>query len=182
MRGIVRLIPTRKIRDGGELARDVVAGPPGTAPLLRAGVKLSARYATLLPKAGVGSVWIADELGADIDVVEPLTPETRAKVYRATADALRSAGGSLKAGSGMPRQVVESLAAVAGSMVTALLALPEAALALDDLNAFDDYTHRHSVQVTLLGLLIARRTWQSEGWTDYRGKRRTDRIDDRMRK
>src|SRR3954452_16895175 len=110
----VRLIPSRKIRDGVQLARDVVAGPPGTAPLLRAGVTLSARYATLLPKAGVGSVWVHDELGADIDVVEPLTPETRAKVHRATADALRSAGGSLKAGSGMPRQVLESLADVAG--------------------------------------------------------------------
>src|SRR3954451_9134709 len=120
MRVSVRLIPTRKIRDGVELARDVVAGPPGTAPLLRAGVQLSARYATLLPKAGVGSVWIQDELGAGIDVVEPLTPETRAKVHRVTADALRSAGGSLK-GSGMPRQVLESLADVAGSMVNDLL-------------------------------------------------------------
>ena len=36
-----------------ELARDIVAGPPGTAPLLRAGVKLSARYAELLPKIGL---------------------------------------------------------------------------------------------------------------------------------
>jgi len=51
-----------------------------------------------------------------------------------------------------------------------------------DLNAFDDYTHKHSVQVTLLGLLIARRAWQTDGWIDYRGHRRFDRIDDRMRK
>ena len=28
----VRLIPSRKIRDGVELARDIVAGPPGTRP------------------------------------------------------------------------------------------------------------------------------------------------------
>ena len=60
--------------------------PVSTTPWrwsLRAGVKLSARYATLLPKAGVGSVWIEDDLGESIDVVEPLTPETRAKVHRA---------------------------------------------------------------------------------------------------
>ena len=55
-------------------------------------------------------------------------------------------------------------------------------MALDDLGAFDDYTHRHSVQVTMIGLLIARRAWRTEGWTDYRGRRRMDRIDDRMRK
>src|SRR3954454_9996548 len=182
MRMFVRLIPTRKIRDGAELARDIVNGPPGTAPLLRAGVKLSAHYATLLPKAGVGSVWIEDDLGADIDVPETLTPETRAKVHRVTAQAISAANGALRNGSGMPHTVVESLADVATAMVEDLLDCPEAAMALDDLNSFDDYTHRHSVQVTLLGLLIARRAWQTEGWTDYRGRRRTDRIEDRMRK
>src|SRR3954452_14805002 len=97
----VRLIPSRKIRDGVQLARDVVAGPPGTAPLLRAGVKLSARYAALLPQAGVGSVWIHAELGEATDVVEPLAPETRAKVHKATAGALRAAGSALRSDSGM---------------------------------------------------------------------------------
>jgi HD-GYP domain-containing protein (c-di-GMP phosphodiesterase class II) len=178
----VRLISSRKIRDGVELARDVVAGPPGTAPLLRAGVKLSSRYADLLPKAGVGSVWIEDELGADIEIAEPLTAETREKVHKATAGALSAAGTALRSGTGMPRDIVESLGEVASSMVNDLLDCPEAALALDDLNAFDDYTHKHSVQVTILGLLIARRVWQTDGWLDYRGRRRFDRIEDRMRK
>ena len=156
--------------------------PPGNGAVAARGVKLSARYATLLPKAGVGSVWIEDELGADIDIVEPLTPETRAKVHKATYDAITAANSALRTGSGMPHTVVESLADVAASMVQDLLDCPEAALALDDLNAFDDYTHRHSVQVTLLGLLIARRAWQTDGWIDYRGRRRMDRIEDRMRK
>ena len=153
----VRLIPSRKIRDGVELARDIVAGPPGTAPLLRAGVRLSARYAELLPKSGIGSVWIEDDLGEAIDVAEPLTPETRAKVHRATGDAITAAGTALRSGTGMPTAVVESLSDVAVAMVEDLLDCPDAALALDDLSAFDDYTHRHSVQVTVLGLLIARR-------------------------
>jgi HD-GYP domain-containing protein (c-di-GMP phosphodiesterase class II) len=82
----------------------------------------------------------------------------------------------------MPPAIVESLADVAGAMVEDLLDCPDAALALDDLSAFDDYTHRHSVQVTVLGLLIARRTWSVDGWTDFRGRRRTDRLDERMRK
>jgi hypothetical protein len=125
--GIVRLIPTRKIRDGVELARDIVNGPPGTAPLLRAGVKLSARYATLLPKAGIASVWIEDDLGADIDIVEPLTPETRAKVHRATAEAITAANSALRSGSGMPHTVVESLGDVATSMVDDLLDLTTSA-------------------------------------------------------
>ena len=146
-------------------------------------MKLSARYAELLPKAGVGSVWIEDELGEAIDVAEPLTPETRAKVHRATGDAISAAGTApahrLRA---CRAAVVESLADVAGAMVDDLLDCPDAALALDDLSAFDDYTHRHSVQVTVLGLLIARRAWSTDGWIDYRGRRRYDRLEDRMRK
>ena len=82
----------------------------------------------------------------------------------------------------MPPAIVESLADVAGAMVEDLLDCPDAALALDDLSAFDDYTHRHSVQVTVLGLLIARRAWSIDGWTDFRGRRRHDRLDERMRK
>ena len=34
----------------------------------------------------------------------------------------------------------------------------------------------------MLGLLIARRAWSTDGWIDFRGRRRHDRIDDRMRK
>jgi HD-GYP domain-containing protein (c-di-GMP phosphodiesterase class II) len=178
----VRLISSRSIRDGVELARDVVAGPPGTAPLLRAGVRLSERYIGLLTRSGIGSIWIEDDLGADIEINEPLTAETRGKVHRATGDALRQASSALSTGAGMPSSVLDSLAGVAEAMVGDLLDVPEAALVLDDLNSFDSYTHRHSVQVTVLGLLIARRMWTQEGWVDYRGNRRRDKIEQRLRK
>jgi len=178
----VRLISSRNIRDGVELARDVVAGPPGTAPLLRAGVVLSGRYTDLLQRSGIGSIWIEDELGADLVIAEPLTPETRGKVHRATGTALREASAALRSGSGLPPSVVDSLSGVAEAMVGDLLDVPDAALVLEDLNSFDSYTHRHSVQVTVLGLLIARRMWLQDGWTDFRGQRRRDRLEQRLRK
>jgi HD-GYP domain-containing protein (c-di-GMP phosphodiesterase class II) len=178
----MRLIPCRKIFDGAQLARDVVSGPPGTAPLLRAGVRLSARYAALLPQSGIGSVWIEDDLGESIDIVEPLTPETRAKLYRATGEAIKAAGSALLTGSDMPAFAVDALGDVAAKMVTDLLDCPDAALSLDDLQAYDTYTHRHSAQVAVVGMLIAGRAWSLDGWTDYRGRRRWDRIEDRLRK
>jgi HD-GYP domain-containing protein (c-di-GMP phosphodiesterase class II) len=85
---------------------------------------------------------------------------------------------ALRNGPGLPDSVVASLAEVACRK----LEIPEAALTLDDLGTFDAYTHRHSVQVAVLGLLIARRAWTREGWIDYRGRRRYDRFGDRMRK
>jgi HD-GYP domain-containing protein (c-di-GMP phosphodiesterase class II) len=178
----MRLISCSKIVDGVELARDIVVGPPGTAPLLRAGVKLSARYRTLLPRSGVGSVWIEDALSEGIVVADPLRPETRARVHRATGEALLDAGRALKAGAGMSSGALLALTDVAEGMVSDLLACPDAAVALDDLSQFDSYTHRHSVQVTVLGLLIARRMWEADGWLDFRGRVRRDRIEDRLRK
>ena len=126
----MRLIPCRKIREGMELARDVVTGPPGTAPLLRTGVLLSERYAKALPQAGIGSVWIEDDLGRDIDVVEPLTPETRERVHRATGDALDAARIALRNGAGLPDSIVASLAEVADALVGDLLEIPEAGVEL----------------------------------------------------
>jgi HD-GYP domain-containing protein (c-di-GMP phosphodiesterase class II) len=178
----MRLISCSKIVEGVELARDVVTGPPGSAPLLRAGVRLSARYAELLPKAGIGSVWIEDDLGEYIDVEEPLRPETRAKVHRATGEAIAAARLSLQAGAGLPPSILEALAGVAAQLVEELLTFPDAALAFDDLSVYDTYTHRHSVQVTVLGLLIARRAWLTDGWVDYRGEVRRDRIGGRLLK
>ncbi len=127
-------------------------------------------------------MWIEDDLSRDIDVIEPLTLETRAKVHRVTGEALDAARASLRSGAGLPSAVVDSLTEVADALVGDLLELPDAALTLDDLSAFDTYTHRHSVQVTVLGLLLARRAWTKEGWTDYRGRQRYDRFGDRMRK
>jgi HD-GYP domain-containing protein (c-di-GMP phosphodiesterase class II) len=82
----------------------------------------------------------------------------------------------------MPHTILESLGGVADAMVSDLLACPDAAVALDDLSQFDSYTHRHSVQVTVLGLLLARRIWETEGWMDFRGRLRRDRIEERLRK
>src|SRR3954452_15157578 len=120
----MRLISCSKIADGMELARDVVVGPPGTAPLLRAGVKLTERYRTALPKAGIGSVWIEDELSDGIVVAEPLKPETRTRVHRVTGEALAAAGSALRTGSGMSPRVLESLAGVAEAMVADLVNCP----------------------------------------------------------
>ena len=120
----VRLIPSRKIRDGVELARDIVAGPPGTAPLLRAGCQAvrALRGAAAEGRRRVGLD--RGRLGADIDIAEPLSIETRAKVHKATGAAIAAAGAALRSGSGMPSAIVESLNDVAGAMVDDLLGLP----------------------------------------------------------
>ena len=182
MKRAVRLIPSRKIRDGVELARDIVAGPPGTAPLLRAGVKLSARYAELLPKAG-------RRVGLDRG-----RPRRRHRHRRAADDrdaregppghrrrALRR-GVALRSGSGMPprdRRVARRRRRRDGRGPARLprrRARARRPVGLRRLHAPPQrpgHRARTADRPPRLG---------TDGWTDFRGRRRHDRLDERMRK
>ena len=44
----------------------------------------------------------------------------------------------------------------------------------------DSYTYSHSVRVATLGLLLGQRIDRVDGWIDYRGERRYDRMVERM--
>ena len=76
--------------------------------------------------------------------------------------------------------MIEDLSRIVDRVAASVLDSPDAALALNDLAAADQYTHRHSVNVTALGLLLARAQFRRHGWVDYRGERRYDRMDQRL--
>ena len=61
----MRLVSLSNLQEDARLARDIVSGRDG-APLLRAGVALSARFIDHLQKAGIQAVWVDDELGRGI--------------------------------------------------------------------------------------------------------------------
>src|SRR6185437_3666685 len=80
----MRLVQLANLQEDARLARDIVSGRDG-APLLRAGVALSARFIEHLGKAGIQAVWVDDELGRGIDPVPVISPQTRGQVTRALA-------------------------------------------------------------------------------------------------
>ena len=85
-------------------------------------------------------------------------------------------------GAAMPQHDVERLTNTVARIAASLADVPEAALALDDLATADAYTHRHSVQVAIVGMLIARRHWYSDGWRDWLERPRFDGIEARLTK
>jgi HD-GYP domain-containing protein (c-di-GMP phosphodiesterase class II) len=178
----MRLVATRRLATGMRLARDVETGRPGSPPLLRAGVELDLRYRTLLERAGMHAVWIEDGLSEGIDPIVPLTPELRRTAMETTSRALDRARTALRSGQALPEPVVAELAGLAERIVGELVDAPDAALAFTDLAAADAYTHRHSVTTTIVGLVIGRRLLRDRGWVDYRGRRRFDRVEERLSK
>jgi HD-GYP domain-containing protein (c-di-GMP phosphodiesterase class II) len=176
----MRLVRLESIREEMELARDIPSALPGALPLLRRGVTLSPALAARLATRGVRAVWIKDGLGDGIEPAEPLPPHVRRATEQAVGACLSAAQDAALGTQALPAATVSQLQSVADSVMQALDGCPEAALALDDLSTADSYTYSHSVRVATLGLVIGHRLTRLDGWIDWRGRRRYDRIHERM--
>ena len=179
----MRLIRLSSLTDGMVLARDLRTGRPGEIPLLRAGVRLSAAYVNRLRDMGIHTVWIDDELSRGIEPLPPLDPEQRSAAETAVAESFDRTARSLRTGgTAMPQADLEQLTNTVSRIAASLADVPEASLALGDLALADAYTHRHSVQVAIIGMLIARRHWYRDGWRDWMERPRYDGIEARLTK
>jgi HD-GYP domain-containing protein (c-di-GMP phosphodiesterase class II) len=164
------------------LARDVVTGVHGRIPLLRAGAKLRDEYRTALLNAGIHAVYVDDELGAGIRVSPALSEETREKATKALVRSFADVPALAAQGKTISEKTVDELAAVAELIARDIADADDAVLALSDLAAADQYTLQHSVDVTALGILIARTHFKSHGHPVSLGRRRYDQIDQQLTK
>ena len=179
----MRLIRLSSLSDGMVLARDLRTGRPGEVPLLRAGVRLSRAYISRLRTMGIHTVWIEDELSRGIEPLPPLDPEQRSAAETAVSQSFdRTARMLSKGGTAVPQRDLEELTNTVAQIAASLAEVPEASLALGDLATADAYTHRHSVQVAIIGMLIARRHWYRDGWRDWMERPRYDGIEARLTK
>jgi HD-GYP domain-containing protein (c-di-GMP phosphodiesterase class II) len=157
-----------------------VPGRVGEAPLLRAGVELTDAHREALIKAGINAVYVDDDLGADIEVMQAVTEKTRSEARQALDQAFKEVPAMVANGTAISAERMRELTDVASRIAEDVAAVGEAALALADLAAADDYTMEHSIDVTVVGLLVARHMWETRGRIDWRGERTYDRFDQHM--
>jgi HD-GYP domain-containing protein (c-di-GMP phosphodiesterase class II) len=168
----MRLVATTRFRKDARLAVDIPADV-GRAPLLRAGVRLSEHHRGLLLERGVLAIYVDDALGEDIEVLRAVSEEVRVQAREAFGRSLASVAGS----GALPDHQVEQLRETAGAVAAEVAAAGDAALALADLAGSDAYTMEHSIDVTVVGLLIGRRLFSTRGRLDYRGRRDWDNVE-----
>lgn len=177
----MRLVPTSAVADGAELARDVVVGRPGGAPLLKAGAKISHQYREGLRRAGIHAIYIHDDRTEGIDAPEhPVSEETRTLAVHAVESAYEDAREALEHGRGLSPGTAEMVGEIVERIVADIARSGPTAVAIADLSSADAYTLQHSVDVATLGLLMGERYFDKRGWTDYRGVRQHDQIDERL--
>jgi HD-GYP domain-containing protein (c-di-GMP phosphodiesterase class II) len=165
---------------GMRLARDLPATGPGRVPLLAHGTVLTERYQRALLAQGIHAVWVDDQLSDGIEPVELMSETVRAETAERVRGALDSARAAFGSSQRLPPATLQDLSGIVDRIASSIMDNPDAALVLNDLAAADQYTHRHSVNVTALGLLLARAQFRRNGWVDYRGQRRYDRLDQRL--
>jgi HD-GYP domain-containing protein (c-di-GMP phosphodiesterase class II) len=151
---VMRLAQTADLPEGVTLAMDLPARP-GHSHLPRAGTVLDEPARAVLLEAGIRRVYVEDELSEEIEVPLPLTDATReaarAAMGRAFAEAHRMPGDLLSC------ERREELTAAARAIVAEVERLPDAPFALADLAGADAYRIEHSIDATVVGLLVGRR-------------------------
>lgn len=175
----MRLVTLSNLQEDARLARDIVSGRDG-APLLRAGVALSARFIEHLGKAGIQAVWVDDELGRGIDPVPAISPQTRGLATRALSSLHEEAKRAVAAGRGLDPEATDDLSDVVDAILEEIEEHDSKAVVLADMCGASAYTAQHSIDMTALGLLIGRRLITEHGWLDYKGERQDDRQEERL--
>jgi HD-GYP domain-containing protein (c-di-GMP phosphodiesterase class II) len=175
----MRLVSLANLQEDARLARDIVSGRDG-APLLRAGVALSARFIDHLGKAGIQAVWIDDELGRGIDPVPVISPQTRGLATRALSALHEEARRAVAAGRGLDPEATDDLSVVVDAILEEIEEHDGRSVVLADLCGASAYTLQHSIDMTAVGLLVGRRLITEHGWLDYKGERQDDRHEERL--
>jgi HD-GYP domain-containing protein (c-di-GMP phosphodiesterase class II) len=178
----MRLVATNRLKPGMVLAEDVVTGVHGNIPLLRAGIPLNDRYRTALLDAGIHGVYVNDELGDGIHVDQALSERTREQATKALLRSFADVPTLAARRDTISESTVDELSSVAELICADLASADDAVLALSDLAAADQYTLQHSIDVTALGILIARTHFRVHGRPAPLGKRRHDQIDRQLTK
>ncbi len=173
----MRLVATRRAI-GSVLGQDVWDGRPGEMPLLRSGVTLSSEYAERLIAAGINGVYIDDELSRGIEIEAALSATARTEAERGLAKAFRAVPAAIEKGDALGEGTLRQLESVARLIADQISRARDAALAFTDLAAADSYTLQHSIDVTVMGLIVARRLFNDFGRLDGLSRRSFERIDD----
>ena len=164
------------------VAQDVHSGFHHELPLVRAGVRIEEEHKLALARAGVYAVYVDDELGEGIEVTPVLTQETRALAMSALVRTFAETAEHLTGGGRVRDATVLELTNAVHSICDDLAGADHAVVALTDLAAADRYTLQHSLDVTAIGLLIARRHFREHGRPGPCGTRSYEGIDAQLTK
>lgn len=150
----MRLVNINYVREGAILAQPVIDSMGRT--LLQAGIKLTEVYAQRLRRLGVDEVFIEDDQLDDVEPHLTLKPRTREQAY----DTVKSIRHCIETNRLLQ---VENVRTLIQRMISDLVGENEVLGYLSDVKGYDEYTFHHSVNSTILALVLGMHSGLKEG-------------------
>lgn len=141
----MRRVSIDDLETGAKLAKSIYAADQRM--LLCQGTRLTDSFIERLKQLGYGSIYIDDGLIDDVVVDELITEKTRLQALKCVRDATEALqhNGEFN---------VASMKQTVGNLIDDLIGNRHLMLNLNDIQSFDEYTFDHSVNVTVVSLLI----------------------------
>ncbi|MHB1654043.1 MAG: HD-GYP domain-containing protein [Desulfitobacteriaceae bacterium] len=143
----MRLVNTRYVEEGAILARPVMNAAGRI--LLQAEIMLTSAYIERLQRLGFDAVFIKDNRLEDIEVHIALSAHTREVAYQTVSSILQRIENGKEA-----ELNVNRVRSTVQEMINDLLYSRDIVGNLSEIQGYDDYTFHHSVNTTVLGLIL----------------------------
>lgn len=155
----MRLVPINCIKDGNFLAKTVY-DLEGRV-LLSKGVQLSDRIIRKAEQSGIMSLYINDEY-SDNEIEDIIKPELRQKAIKAVKESFqglanyygdcdsKSNSNAIKA----RNECIKNINEIVNDLIDEIMAKKNVLIDLVDIKSMDNYTYEHSVNVTVLSVII----------------------------
>ncbi|EGW41520.1 HD-GYP domain-containing protein [Desulfosporosinus sp. OT] len=153
----MRLVNIRYVEEGSILARPVL-NSSGTV-LLRAGVHLTASYIERLKTLGYDVLFIQDDRLDDVEVHIAITAQTREVAYKSIE--LISKYIERDSKDSLP---IDNIRSTVQQMINDLLSSSDILGNLTEIQGYDDYTFHHSVNTTIISLILG----MASGYTEQK--------------
>lgn len=116
--------------------------------LLGAGVRLTVSYIERLKRLGYQTVYVQDDRLEDVEILSAISDQTRAKAYKAMGRLID--GGTERVDNARIADVRDTVQ----RMVSDILSCPNVMTNLQQIIGYDDYTFHHSINTTVISLIL----------------------------
>ena len=151
----MRLVNTRYVEEGSVLARPVINSSGKV--LLQTGVRMTASYIKRLQAMGYDVLFIRDDRLEDVEFPMSITGQTREVAYKT----IKHVSGYIESGL-EGSLVVADVRSTVQKMINDLLFSEDIIGNLVEIQGYDEYTFHHSINTTIVGLVLAIASGYSE--------------------
>ena len=143
----MRLVNTRYVEEGSVLARPVINSSGKI--LLQTGVRMTASYIERLMTMGYDVLFIQDDRLEDVELHMSITGQTREVAYKTIKHVSSYIESGLEGS-----LVVANVRSTVQQMINDLLFSADILGNLTEIQGYDNYTFHHSINTTIIGLVL----------------------------